>query len=117
MLQPLERSGCVRLPFVDEECSGNGHIFYILTNDAEVRGALIRHLEQDAIKAVFHYVPLHSSPAGKRVGRSSGGMEVTDDVSQRLLRLPLFYELNEADVHRIVESIETFFIGRTAYKR
>ncbi|MBE0556176.1 MAG: dTDP-4-amino-4,6-dideoxygalactose transaminase [Proteobacteria bacterium] len=117
LLQPLERSGCVRLPFVDEECSGNGHIFYILTNGAEVRDALIRHLGQDAIKAVFHYVPLHSSPAGIRVGRSSGSMEVTDDVSQRLLRLPLFYELNEADVHRIVESIEAFFIGRAVYKR
>ena len=117
LLQPLARSGCVRLPFVDEECSGNGHIFYILTNYAEVRDALIRHLEQNAIKAVFHYVPLHSSPAGIRVGRSSGSMEVTDSVSERLLRLPLFYELNEADVHRIVESIETFFIDRTVYKK
>ncbi|MDH5535513.1 MAG: DegT/DnrJ/EryC1/StrS family aminotransferase, partial [Betaproteobacteria bacterium] len=65
------------------------------------------------IHAVFHYVPLHSSPAGRKFGRAAGAMPVTDDVSERLLRLPLYFELQESDVARIAEQIRRFLAGQS----
>ena len=109
LLQPLERKGYIGLPFTDPDCSGNGHLFYILTEDKAKRNQLIHHLAEDGIKGVFHYVPLHSSPAGILYGRPVGSMTVTDDISDRLLRLPLYYELEDQDIRRIVRSIEGFY--------
>jgi dTDP-4-amino-4,6-dideoxygalactose transaminase len=111
-LASLARRGLLALPQpAPEGVTANGHMFYVLLEDLATRSALIAHLRARGIHAVFHYVPLHSSPAGRRFGRVHGSLPVTDDVSSRLLRLPLYYGLTENDVARITEDIETFFGG------
>jgi dTDP-4-amino-4,6-dideoxygalactose transaminase len=94
--------------------TGNGHMFYILLRDLAARTRLIAHLKARGVHSVFHYVPLHSSPAGRRFGRATGPMTVTDGVSERLLRLPLYYDLTDTDVAGIVAAIAEFFDGRAA---
>lgn len=86
----LEAEGCLRRPIVPKECRHNAHMYYILLPDEPTRAQLIARLKSEGIHSVFHYVPLHSSPMGRRVGRISGTMNVTDDISERLLRLPLW---------------------------
>jgi len=81
----------------------------MLLDSLATRTALIAHLKAQGIHPVFHYVPLHSSPAGRKYGRVSGSMQVTDDLNERLLRLPLHYEMDDADVARICASIGQFF--------
>lgn len=109
-LQNLETDGLLRLPQpVPPGTTANGHMFYVLAHDLAARSALIRHLKSCDIHAVFHYVPLHSSPAGSRLGRVSGPMAVTDDVSIRLLRLPLYFELTDDDVLHIAAALTAFF--------
>jgi dTDP-4-amino-4,6-dideoxygalactose transaminase len=88
---------------------GNGHLFYILLNDLATRSKLIAHLKSRGFHSVFHYVPLHSAPAGRKFGRAAGPMTVTDSVSDRLLRLPLYYGLAETEVAGIVAAITEFF--------
>ncbi|MFA7239949.1 MAG: dTDP-4-amino-4,6-dideoxygalactose transaminase [Sulfuricellaceae bacterium] len=105
-LRFLEQAGLLRLPAVE---AGNGHMFYLLLASLEERSRLIEHLKSREILTVFHYVPLHSSPAGMRLGRVSGNLTVTDSVANRLLRLPLYYEMEEADVNRVVEGVASFF--------
>ena len=109
LLRPLEEKGILRLPFIGSECSGNGHLFYVVTNSLEERDRLIDHLKEHGIHAVFHYVPLHSSPAGRKYGRVSGEMGITDDVSAKLLRLPVYYEMKDQEVDRVVETIFEFY--------
>lgn len=106
-LAPLEQAGTLRLPHFDAD--SNGHMFFILLDSLATRTALIAHLKAQGIHPVFHYVPLHSSPAGRKYGRVSGGMQVTDDLNERLLRLPLHYEMDDADVARISAAIRDFF--------
>jgi dTDP-4-amino-4,6-dideoxygalactose transaminase len=91
-----EARGRLRRPIVPEHCSQNGHIYYLLMSDRTDRDGLIRWLAENKILAPFHYIPLHSAPAGLKYGRAAGQMVVTDEVSARLLRLPLFDELGEA---------------------
>lgn len=92
---PLEAEGLVRRPVVPGHCQHNGHMYYLLLPDLERRTAFIEELRAQGVGAVFHYIPLHSSPAGRRFGRTSGALPVTDEVSDRLVRLPLFVELGE----------------------
>lgn len=97
----LEVRGVVRRPMVPDGCRHNGHLYYLLLEDRAARDAALKELEARGINAVFHYVPLHSSPAGRRLGRAHGDMSVTDDVSGRLLRLPLWAGIADADVERV----------------
>ena len=114
-LAALEKRGALALPQREPPgVTGNGHMFYILLKDAATRARLIAHLKARGILSVFHYVPLHSSPAGRKFGRAAGPMTVTDDVSARLLRLPLYYGLSEAEVGEIVAAIAEFFHGRAS---
>ncbi len=114
-LDPLARRGALALPQSEPSgVTGNCHMFYILLKDLSTRARLIAHLKARGIHSVFHYVPLHSSPAGRKFGRPAGPMTVTDGVSERLLRLPLYYELTEADVAGIVAAIVEFFGSRPA---
>jgi dTDP-4-amino-4,6-dideoxygalactose transaminase len=94
---------------VPNEVTTNGHMFYVLARNPAERAALIAHLKAQGIHAVFHYVPLHSSPAGRRFGRASGELAVTDDVASRLVRLPLYYELSESGVAQVVDAVRAFF--------
>ncbi len=109
MLQPLEQKNYIKLPCFSKKYESNGHLFYILTKSAEERFKLIQFLDKQNIMAVFHYIPLHSSPAGKKFGRPVGDLKVTDSISQRLLRLPLYYEMNPEEVERVVSSIYKFY--------
>lgn len=106
-LVELERQGKLRLPRFDAD--SNGHMFYIILDSLNARTELIHHLKAQGIYPVFHYVPLHSSPAGQRYGRCGSTMEITDDLSERLLRLPLYYEMTGEDVSRISVAILRFF--------
>jgi dTDP-4-amino-4,6-dideoxygalactose transaminase len=100
--EPLARAGIVRLPRIPEHCEGNGHMFYMLMENMEARSAFIAKMKAQGIVTPFHYVPLHSSPAGRRFGRPHGSFAVTDHVSETLVRFPLFYNLG-ADIERVIE--------------
>jgi dTDP-4-amino-4,6-dideoxygalactose transaminase len=104
-LAPLESRGLLRRPTVPEDCRPTGHIYYVLVEDLEVRNALIQGLERRGVDAVFHYVPLHSSPAGLRYGRAHGDLRVTQSVSDRLVRLPLWVRMTQTDVDRVVDAV------------
>lgn len=106
-LAPLQQADHLRIANFDED--SNGHLFYILLNSLATRSKLIAHLKAQGIHPVFHYVPLHSSPAGRQYGREGSTMRVTDDLSERLLRLPLFYEMSERDIARVCAAISDFF--------
>jgi dTDP-4-amino-4,6-dideoxygalactose transaminase len=84
-------------------------MYYILLDSLDTRTRLIAQLKAQGINTVFHYVPLHSAPAGRKYGRVSGTMQQTDELSERLLRLPLFYEMTQNDITRICAAIEQFF--------
>jgi len=112
LLRPIEDKGAIRLPAAESGNNGNGHIFYIITSSLEERSRLIDYLKQNGIWAVFHYVPLHSSPAGMRYGRTAGDMRVTDDISDRVLRLPVYYEMREEDVEMVAGSVKCFYKTR-----
>ena len=106
-LAPLQKAGHMRLPEFDE--SSNGHMYYLLLDSLETRTAMIAHLKTQGVNPVFHYVPLHSAPAGRKYGRVCGSMEQTDTLSERLVRLPLYYEMNQADIARVCAAIESFY--------
>jgi dTDP-4-amino-4,6-dideoxygalactose transaminase len=112
LLKPLEEKNCIRLPYVDADCEANGHIFYVICRNLEERTNLAEHLNMNSINAVFHYVPLHSSPAGLKYGRVSGDMAFTNAISDRILRLPMYYEMNDDDIDRVVKTVEKFYRGR-----
>jgi dTDP-4-amino-4,6-dideoxygalactose transaminase len=103
----LEAKGRVRRPVVPDGCQHNAHMYYLLVESLEVRTALMRYLKEHGVQAVFHYVPLHSSPAGRRYGRSDQALTITDDICDRLLRLPLFVGLK--GVPKIRDLIYRFF--------
>lgn len=88
-LEDAEKAGLLRRPVVPDHCSHNGHIYYILVNDASDRARILNALNASGIEAAHHYVPLHSAPAGRRFGRVSGDLGTTDNISERLVRLPL----------------------------
>jgi len=108
-LRPLEEEELVRLPLVENESVTNGHLFYIIIRSTEERTRLIQHLRGKGILAVFHYVPLHSSPAGMKYGRPAGDLSVTEDISGRLLRLPLYYEMRDEDVDTVIDAVKEFY--------
>ena len=104
-LEPCERSGRLRRPTIPAGCSHNAHMYYVLLPSLDHRTRLIQRLRARGISAVFHYVPLHSSPAGRRFGRTAGPMNNTDDLSSRLLRLPLWLGLDEDAPDAIAQEI------------
>jgi len=97
-----------RIPTVPAGCEPNGHIFYLLLADRQQRDALIAHLARHGVEAVFHYVPLHTSPMGRRLGNRPGQLPVTESVSERIVRLPLYPDLTDAEQDRIVEVVTEF---------
>lgn len=109
LLSPLAESGKIGIPYIPEECVHNAHMFYIKTGDQEERAALIGFLKENGIMAVFHYVPLHSAPAGRKFGRFHGEDNYTTKESERLLRLPMFYKLTEGEVDYIAGKVKEFY--------
>jgi len=103
MLAPLEQQGLLRRPIVPGDCQHNGHMYYILLQSPAWRQKVLAGLKENGINAVFHYVPLHSSPAGERYGRAHGDLSLTTSLSQRLVRLPMWLGLSEVQQQRICE--------------
>lgn len=108
-LKHLEENEDIELPFIPENCEHNAHMFYIKTKDIEMRTKLIEYLKEKGVGSVFHYIPLHSSIAGKKFGRFNGEDIYTTKESERILRLPLYYGLSTVDVEYVVESIKNFY--------
>ena len=106
---PLAEVGRVELPVVPEGCVHNAHMFYLKVRDLEERTAFIEHLKQHGVMAVFHYVPLHSSPAGLKFGRFHGEDVYTTRESDRLVRLPMYYGLSEDDRLTIIDIVNDYF--------
>lgn len=102
MLAPLESQGMLRRPVIPENCQHNAHMYYVLLAPGVDRQAVLAELKRHEINSVFHYVPLHSSPAGQRYARTHGTMEMTDKLSERLIRLPLWIGLTQAQQERVV---------------
>ena len=108
-LEPLAEAGRIELPFIPDYCVQNGHMFYIKNADLEERAALIDFLKENDILAVFHYIPLHSAPAGLKYGRFHGEDRYTTRESERLLRLPMYYGLKEDQVSFITGKVKEFY--------
>ena len=109
IFQKLELLGQLRRPIIPLECGHNGHLYYLLLADLETRTSLMKQFKQHNIGAVFHYVPLHSSVAGRKFGRVAGDMSITNDVAGRLLRLPMYTELHERQISKIINIVEQFY--------
>ena len=108
-LKPLADAGYIELPVVPEGCVHNAHMFYIKAANLEVRTALIDYLKERGVHSVFHYIPLHSAPAGMKFGRFHGEDKYTTRESERLLRLPMFYKLTLEQVDYICEQVKNFY--------
>ena len=111
-LKPLEDAGHIQLPVVPEGCVHNAHMFYIKTADIEERTELIAFLREHGVQAVFHYVPLHSAPAGLKFGRFHGEDINTTNTFERLARLPMYYGLTTDEVEYVAEQIAAFYKDR-----
>ena len=109
MLKPLKDRGAIELPTVPQHCKHNAHMFYLKTDNLNVRTRLLEYLKANGIGAVFHYVPLHSSPAGIKYGRFVGEDKYTTRESERLVRLPMYYGLSKEQVEFVCEKINAFY--------
>ena len=108
-LKPLAEAGKIEVPVVPEECTHNAHMFYIKAKDLEERTALISFLKEKDILSVFHYIPLHTAPAGQKFGRFHGEDVYTTKESERLARLPLYYGLKPEQVSYICDCVKEFY--------
>jgi len=106
LLEPLETEGYLRRPIIPEECGHNGHIYHVLLAPKIDRGRVLERLKEAGVHAIFHYIPLHSSPAGERFGRAHGDLRNTNDLSERLIRLPLWIGLSRSDQERVVTELK-----------
>ena len=107
--KPLAEQGKIELPVIPEGCVHNAHMFYIKTKDLAERTALISWLKENGVLAVFHYVPLHSAPAGLKYGRFHGEDVYTTKESDRLVRLPMYYNLEKKDCQKVIELVTGFY--------
>jgi len=107
-LKALEEKGRITLPHIPKECRHNGHIFYIKARDLDERTKLLKFLKDKEIGAVFHYVPLHSSSAGKKFGRFYGEDRYTTKESERLVRLPLYYGMRN-EIYKVIEAVYEYY--------
>ena len=108
-LLPLAKEGHIDVPFIPEGCEHNAHMFYIKAADLDERTELIQFLKEHGVSAVFHYIPLHSAPAGLKLGRFHGEDVYTTKESERLVRLPLYYGLKPEEVDHVIEMVKAFY--------
>lgn len=108
-LSDLQNEGKISLPVIPQDCKHNAHMFYIKAENLEQRTKLISYLKENGIGAAFHYVPLHSAPAGERFGRFYGEDKYTTKESDRLVRLPMYYGLTKNDADYIIEKVHAFY--------
>jgi dTDP-4-amino-4,6-dideoxygalactose transaminase len=108
-LKELEQKDVIELPFVPSDCEHNAHMFYIKAKDIEERTKLIAFLKDNDIQTTFHFVPLHSAPAGKKFGRFNGEDKWTTREFERLVRLPLYYEIERDDILKVITNVKKFY--------
>ena len=108
-LKGLEEHKKIQLPYIPKECTHNAHMFYLKTKDLQERSNFITYMKENGVSCVFHYIPLHSSPAGKKYGRFHGEDKYTTKESERLVRLPMYYNLNQQDQEKIIKFVLQFF--------
>lgn len=108
-LKELENKSYIQVPYIPKECEHNAHMYYIKTKDLDERTKLINFLKKNEIQAVFHYIPLHTAPAGIKYGRFDGEDKYTTKESERLVRLPMYYNLEEKDAEKVVKKIKEFY--------
>ena len=109
LLKPLADAGKIELPYIPEHCTHNAHMFYVKAKNLEERTKLIDYLKENGVQAVFHYIPLHTAPAGQRFGRFHGEDVYTTKESERLMRLPMYYGLKEEEVRYVASKIIEFY--------
>lgn len=107
--EDLEKRGFVQRPVIPEGCKHNAHMFYLKAKNLEERTALISFLKENGILAVFHYIPLHSAPAGQKFGVFHGEDKYTTAESDRLLRLPMYYGLTDSDINKVIDTVIRFY--------
>ena len=107
--ETLETQGYIRRPIIPESCTNNGHMFYLLFNDLETRTKFIAYLKENNIYAPFHYIPLHSAPAGEKYCRTGTTMEVTNKISDTLVRLPMFYDITDEQLEKVIKTVLNFW--------
>ena len=108
-LEKLSDEGKIVRPTIPEGCAHNAHMFYLKARDLEERTALISYLKEQGVQAVFHYIPLHDSPAGKRFGRFNGEDKYTTSESEKLVRLPMYYGLAKEEQDKVIKAIKEFY--------
>lgn len=109
--QSLAEAGKVELPAIPEDCVHNAHMYYLKCKDLEERTAFIEYMKKNDVLTVFHYVPLHSAPAGLKFGRFHGEDVYTTGESDRLVRLPMYYKISTADLEKVIKAVINFFQG------
>ncbi len=109
ILKPLEDAHYLRRPAIPEECQHNAHMYYLLVSDEKEKQNMIKHLRNNGICSLFHYMPLHLSTAGRKYTKTSGSLKLTENLSGRVIRLPLWIGLSEKQIERICDSIRKFY--------
>lgn len=109
VLKSLAEKGYIELPTIPDGCVHNAHMFYIKVKDLDERTRLINYLKENGVGAVFHYIPLHSAPAGRKFGKFVGEDRYTTKESERLVRLPLYYGLSDDEIQKVVFHIKKFY--------
>jgi dTDP-4-amino-4,6-dideoxygalactose transaminase len=107
--QDLKQKGVLELPYIPEYCKHNAHMYYMKTDNLETRTKLLVYLKEHGVLSVFHYVPLHSAPAGLKFGRFNGEDVYTTKESERLVRLPLYYGIKTNEVEYIIDCVREFY--------
>ena len=107
--KPLEDKGVLSLPVITDGCEHNAHMFYVKLADLEQRTAFISYMKSNDVQCTFHYIPLHSAPAGLKFGRFDGNDDYTTKESERLVRLPMYYNIDADDLNRVINSVLNYF--------
>ena len=107
--RPLAEQGKVEITVIPSDCRHNAHMFYLKLADLEERTRFIEYMKGQGVQCVFHYIPLHSSPAGKKYGRFHGEDVHTTKESERLVRLPMYYRMEQKDIDHVTEKVKEFF--------
>jgi dTDP-4-amino-4,6-dideoxygalactose transaminase len=108
-LNPLETENLITRPVVPSDCTHNAHIYYFVVNTPDIRDNLLKFMKAEGVQCTSHYVPLHSSPAGVKYGRTHGDLSVTNKVAEQIIRLPLWPHMSHDNVARVVELLTSFF--------
>jgi dTDP-4-amino-4,6-dideoxygalactose transaminase len=116
-LRSLDTAGKLRRPIIPDGCQHNAHMYYVLLDSLQTRTALMAKLREQGINSVFHYVPLHSAPAGIKYGRANGRMTHTDDLAERLLRLPLWIGLDKEKQGKVINSVSDGLTSKVSLKK